>query len=122
MRRPSIFCKQAYVWLGLITVCFVMLFSAEGARIQRAEAQEAAQVVNGSPDGSYLNSPFKWINEDAEGFGYLGTRGGQLVSGDALRVRFDPGRNCSEAEVFTTFYMPDVPGDYGFQGPRDIQL
>ena len=122
MRRPSIFCKQAYVCLGIITVCFVMLLSAEGARIQRAEAQEAAQVGQGDPDGSYLNSPFKWINEDAEGFGYLGTRGGQLVSGDALRVRFDPGRNCSEAEVFTTFYMPDVPGDYGFQGPRDIQL
>ena len=47
MRRPSIFCKQAYVCLGLITVCSVMLFSAEGARIQRAEAQEAAQAGQG---------------------------------------------------------------------------
>jgi hypothetical protein len=122
MRRPSIFCKQAYVCLGLITVCSVMLFSAEGARIQRAEAQDAAQAGQGSPDGSYLDSPFKWINDEVEDFGYLGTRGGQLVSGDALRVRFDPGRNCSEAEVFTTFYIPDVPEGYGFQVPLDIQL
>jgi len=122
MRRPSIFCKQAYVCLGLITVCFVMLFSAEGAKIQRVEAQEATKVGQGSPDGAYLDSPFKWINDEVEDFGYLGTRGGQLVSGDAVRVRFDPGRNCSEAEVFTTFYMPDVPGDYSFKGPRDIQL
>jgi hypothetical protein len=122
MRRPSIFCKQAYVCLGLITVCSVMLFSAEGARIQRVEAKEAVQAGQGSPDGTYLDSPFKWINDEVEDFGYLSTRGGQLISGDALRVRFDPDRNCSEAEVFTTFYMPDVPGDYSFQGPRDIQL
>ena len=120
--KRSIFCKQAYVCLGLIAVCFAMFFSAEGARIQRVEAQEAAQAGQGSPDGAHLESSFKWINVEVEDFGYLGTRGGQLVSGDALRVRFDPGRNCSEAEVFTTFYMPDVPEGYGFQGPLDIQL
>jgi hypothetical protein len=119
MRRSSTFCKQAYVCLGLITVCFVMLLSTEGTLINRAEAQEAAQ---GMPGSDYLNSPFKWINDEVEDFGYLGTRGGQLVSGDALRVRFDPGRNCSEAEVFTTFYLPDVPEGYSFQGPQDIQL
>ena len=87
MRRPSTFCKQAYVCLGLITVCSVMLLSTEGIRIKGAEAQEAAQ---GMPDSDYLNSPFKWIHDDVEDFGYLGTQGGQLVSGDALRVRLDP--------------------------------
>ena len=119
MRRPSTFCKQAYVCLGLITVCSVMLLSTEGIRIKGAEAQEAAQ---GMPDSDYLNSPFKWIHDDVEDFGYLGTQGGQLVSGDALRVRLDPHRNCSEVEVFTTFYMSDVPEGYSFQGPQDIQL
>ena len=119
MRRSSTFCKQAYVCLALIAVSGVMLLSNEGIGIKGAEAQEAAQ---GMPDNEYLNSPFKWIHDDVEDFGYLGTQGGQLVSGDALRVRLDPHRNCSEAEVFTTFYMPDVPEGYSFQGPQNIQL
>lgn len=119
MRRSSTFCKQAYVCLALIAVCGVMLLSNEGIGIKGAEAQEAAQ---GMPDNEYLNSPFKWIHDDVEDFGYLGTQGGQLVSGDALRVRLDPHRNCSEAEVFTTFYMPNVPEGYSFQGPQNIQL
>ena len=119
MRRPSTFCKQAYVCLGLITVCSVMLLSTEGIRIKGAEAQEAAQ---GMPIASTLIAPSNGLRRRRRILVYLGTRGGQLVSGDALRVRLDPHRNCSEVEVFTTFYMSDVPEGYGFQGPQDIQL
>lgn len=119
MQRPALIRKLIYIVMGVAVIFSLALFLIANPHT----ADEFPEAINepiAKPMGEKVYA--EWMQYNIEGFGYVAAMGGDLISGDSLRLRFDPTQGCQKAELFTTFMISSGHHIHSLENTAPINL